>query len=188
MTAASVTPQGPGDLRALRDVLGSFVTGVTVVTTMDTDGTRWGLTANSFSSVSLDPPLILWSQSLDAHSHPVFRRAHRFAINILAEDQIDLARRFAGRCPDRFEGVATVAGLGDVPLIEGTLAVLECVREAILPGGDHAVFVGRVERMASRPLRPLAFGPGGYLVTQSHDGAATARAPISDDMKGETCT
>jgi flavin reductase (DIM6/NTAB) family NADH-FMN oxidoreductase RutF len=102
----------------------------------------------------------------------VFRRAQRFAINILTEDQIDLAQRFAGRSPDKFEGVATVAGLGDVPLIDGALAVLECVRESIFPGGDHVLFVGRVERMASRPLRPLAFGQGGYLVTQSHNGSA----------------
>ena len=158
MTSSSVTTQDPSDLRALRDVLGSFVTGVTVVTTLDTDGTRWGLTANSFSSLSLDPPLIVWSQSLNARSHPVFRRAQRFAINILTEDQIDLAQRFAGRSPDKFEGVATLAGLGDVPLIDGALAVLECVRESIFPGGDHVLFVGRVERMASRPLRPLAFG------------------------------
>ena len=174
MNSSSATTQDPSDLRALRDVLGSFVTGVTVVTTIDTDGTRWGLTANSFSSLSLDPPLIVWSQSLNARSHLVFRRADRFAINILAEDQIDLANRFASRSPDKFEGVATVAGLGDVPLIDGTLAVLECVRESIFPGGDHVLFVGRVERMASRPLRPLAFGQGGYLVTQSHSGTATA--------------
>jgi flavin reductase (DIM6/NTAB) family NADH-FMN oxidoreductase RutF len=85
------------DGKELRRVLGAFVTGVTVVTTTDAEGRRWGLTANSFSSVSLDPPLVLWSQSIRAPSHAAFAAAGRFAVNILAEDQIELSNRFARR-------------------------------------------------------------------------------------------
>src|SRR4051812_18428675 len=106
------------DARALRQVLGAFVTGVTVITTVDASGKPHGLTANSFSSVSLDPPLILWSQSLTAPSHPVFRDADRFVVNILADDQVEVSNRFARGGADKFAGCATRAGLGGVPLIE----------------------------------------------------------------------
>ena len=116
MTALAAPLAAPGtqlrepacalDARELRQVLGSFVTGVTVITTVDQEGKRWGLTANSFTSVSLNPPLILWNQSVSAPSHPVFREAQRFAVNILAEDQIDVSRRFAGAAADKFAGVA----------------------------------------------------------------------------------
>lgn len=154
------------DPRELRQVLGTFVTGVTVVTTVDAQGRRWGLTANSFTSVSLDPPLILWNQALRAPSHPVFRDAPRFAINILAEDQVELSRRFAGPAPDKFAGLCVQEGLGGVPLLAGCAAWLECTRESVFPGGDHAVFIGRVQRMARHARRPLVFGQGQYLVAQ----------------------
>ncbi|HYF16780.1 MAG TPA: flavin reductase family protein [Ramlibacter sp.] len=157
------------DVRELRQVLGSFVTGVTVITTVDAQGRRWGLTANSFTSLSLDPPLILWNQSVTAPSHPVFRDAQRFAVNILAEDQVELSRRFASAATDKFAGVATSEGLGGIPLVEGCAAWLECSREAVLPGGDHAVFIGRVERMDRRGRPPLVFGQGRYLKAMPHE-------------------
>src|SRR5258708_37730111 len=105
------------DSRDLRRVLGTFVTGVTVVTTTDDEGRYHGVTANSFSSVSLDPPLVLWSQAINAQSHPVFFKAERFAVNILAEDQIELSKRFAKSSEEKFSGVDVDIGSGGVPLL-----------------------------------------------------------------------
>lgn len=155
--------------RDLRQVLGSFVTGVTVITTLDSSGRPAGLTANSFNSVSIEPPLVLWSQALSAPSYPVFRDAERFAICILADDQIDISKRFSSRVADRFEGVPVRAGLGGVPLIEGAAAYIECVRECSYPGGDHAVFLGRVVRIERRQRRPLVFGAGRYMIAAPSD-------------------
>jgi len=157
------------DARALRQVLGAFVTGVTVITTVDGSGRPHGLTANSFSSVSLDPPLILWSQSRSAPSHPVFREAERFVVNILADDQVEISRRFARPGGDKFAGCASRPGLGGVPLIRGCAAWLECRRVNSFPGGDHLVFLGQVERIERSAAQPLVFGGGKYLVAQPHD-------------------
>ncbi len=151
------------DARQLRNVLGRFFTGVTVVTTVDESGKSLGVTANSFTSVSLDPPLILWNQAVASPSHPVFRSADRFAINILAEDQVSVSQRFARPSPNRFEGLPVTSGLGGIPLIDGCCAVLECRKIATHAGGDHAVFIGQVERVRSNDRRPLIFGDGKYL-------------------------
>lgn len=158
----------PFDARELRQVLGSFVTGVTVITTVDGGGKAHGLTANSFSSVSLDPPLILWSQSRAAPSHPVFRACERFAVNILADDQVDVSNRFARAADDKFAGSGVRPGLGGVPLIEGCAAHLECRLVNAFPGGDHMVFIGEVERIERHARQPLVFGGGRYLVAQPH--------------------
>lgn len=157
------------DARALRRTLGAFTTGVTVVTTRDAAGKPHGVTANSFSSVSLDPPLILWSQSLTSRSHPAFRESERFVVNIMADDQIAISNQFAKSIDDKFQGIATTDGLGGVPIIEGSAAYLECTKVAAYPGGDHIVFIGRVERIHRSPRRPLAFGDGRYMVTFAHD-------------------
>jgi flavin reductase (DIM6/NTAB) family NADH-FMN oxidoreductase RutF/DNA-binding IclR family transcriptional regulator len=157
------------DARELRQVLGSFVTGVTVITTVDADGKPHGLTVNSFSSVSLDPPLVLWSQSLTSPSHPVFRDAERFVVNILADDQVAISNQFARGKDDKFAGIATDAGLGGVPLIRGSAAYLECRRMDCIRGGDHMVFLGQVERIERSGRQPLVFGGGRYLVAQPHD-------------------
>jgi flavin reductase (DIM6/NTAB) family NADH-FMN oxidoreductase RutF/DNA-binding IclR family transcriptional regulator len=171
--------QRPGittfDKRQLRDVLGSFVTGVTVVTTVDAEGTLHGLTANSFSSVSLDPPLVLWSQATSAGSHPVFRDADRFTINILAEDQYDLANRFATRSPDKFSGIDYDLGVDGLPLLRDCSAWLECKVVSRYPGGDHVIFVGSVDCIRQSTRRPLVFGGGQYLVADPHD---LGRAPL----------
>jgi flavin reductase (DIM6/NTAB) family NADH-FMN oxidoreductase RutF/DNA-binding IclR family transcriptional regulator len=159
----------PFDSRELRQVLGAFVTGVTVITALDKDGKPHGLTANSFTSVSLDPPLILWSQSLTAPSHPVFREAERFVVNILADDQVEVAKRFARGGRDKFAHCQTTPGLGGVPLIVGCAAYLECRRMDSFPGGDHVVFLGRVERTERTGRQPLVFGGGRYLIAQPHD-------------------
>jgi flavin reductase (DIM6/NTAB) family NADH-FMN oxidoreductase RutF len=147
----------------LRRVLGRFFTGVTVVTTVDETGKAWGVTANSFTSVSLDPPLVLWNQAIASPSHPVFRSAERFAINILAEDQVSVSQRFSRSNLDKFKGVPVTRGLGGIALINGCCAVLECRKVATHAGGDHAVFIGQIERMTSNDQRPLLFGDGKYM-------------------------
>ena len=162
-------PQRTFDARELRQVLGTFVTGVTVITTIDEQGKPHGLTANSFSSVSLDPPLILWSQSVTAPSHAVFKGCERFAVNILADDQVGISNRFARGGADKFSGTSMAQGLGGVPLIDGCAAHLECRKVHAYPGGDHVVFIGEVERIQRHARQPLAFGSGRYLVAQPHD-------------------
>lgn len=159
----------PFDAQDLRKVLGSFVTGVTVITTRDRAGAAHGLTVNSFSSVSLDPPLILWSQALAAPSHPVFMEADRFVVNILADDQVDTSNRFARSGVDKFADTAVESGIGDIPMIQGCAAHLECRRVHSYPGGDHVVFIGEVERIWRHSREPLVFGGGRYLVAQPHD-------------------
>ena len=143
------------DSHELRRALGAFVTGVTVVTTVDEDGRFHGVTANSFSSVSLDPPLVLWSQAVTAHSHPVFFKAERFAVNILAEDQIELSNRFAKSSRDKFGGLEVDIGLGGVPLLRGCSARLQCRLFSSLPGGDHTIYVGEVESIDRAERRSL---------------------------------
>lgn len=157
------------DKRQLRDVLGSFVTGVTVITTRDAEGKMHGLTANSFSSVSLDPPLVLWSQATSAGSHPAFRDTERFTINILAEDQYDVANHFAARSPDKFSGIDYDLGVDGLPLLRHCSAWLECKVVSRYPGGDHVIFVGSVDCIRQSAKRPLVFGGGQYLVADPHD-------------------
>ena len=157
------------DSRNLRQVLGAFPTGVTVVTTLDADGHPFGVTANSFSSVSLDPPLILWSQSNTSSSHQAFRDAERFVVNIMADDQIQVANQFAKSGVDKFNGIAVRQGLGGLPVIERTAAHLECRKVAAYPGGDHTIFVGLIEHYERSSRNSLAFGNGRYALTFAHD-------------------
>ncbi|VTU15098.1 p-hydroxyphenylacetate 3-hydroxylase, reductase component [Variovorax sp. PBL-H6] len=169
------------DARQFRDALGAFVTGVTVVTTVDADGKPHGLTANSFSSVSLDPPLVLWSQSLKAPSHPIFSEAAHFCVSILADDQVDISNRFA-RPGNKFDGVPTRQGIAGIPLIEGSAATLECTKVTSYPGGDHTVFIGRVRSIERSDRRPLAFGGGKYLVAHRHDASRAIAAAASSNI------
>lgn len=157
------------DKRELRNVLGTFTTGVTIVTTRDAEGASHGVTANSFSSVSLDPPLVLWSQALTSRSYPAFRDSEHFAVNILADDQVAISNHFAQSKDDKFSGIAHDVGLGGVPVLAGTTAHLECVKVATYPGGDHVVYVGRVERVGHSKRQPLAFGSGRYMVPYARD-------------------
>ncbi|MBR0713911.1 flavin reductase [Bradyrhizobium liaoningense] len=157
------------DHRELRDVLGSFVTGVTVVTTVDEERRHHGLTVNSFSSVSLDPPLVLWSQSNSSPSYPIFSKSGRFVINILAEDQIDLSNRFARSGPDKFSNLEIDIGNHGLPILKDTSAWLVCRFVSAIPGGDHTIFLGEVEQIRRTARRPLVFGGGKYLVADTHD-------------------
>jgi flavin reductase (DIM6/NTAB) family NADH-FMN oxidoreductase RutF/DNA-binding IclR family transcriptional regulator len=164
-----VTETAALDALKLRQVLGKFVTGVTVVTTVDSQGRPYGVTANSFSSVSLDPPLVLWSQATKSPSHAIFREAPYFAINILAEDQIELSNRFAASGTDKYSGLDVDAGVGGVPLLRECSAWIECRVVSVMPGGDHAIYLGRVQRFLHTERRPLVFGGGQYLIADSHD-------------------
>jgi flavin reductase (DIM6/NTAB) family NADH-FMN oxidoreductase RutF len=147
-----------------RAALGMFATGVTIVTARGADGTLVGLTANSFNSVSLDPPLVLWSLARRAGSMPVFARGSHYAINILAADQKDLAQRFATRDIDRFAGVSWREGTGGAPVLDGVAAVFECANRSQYEEGDHVIFVGEVERCAARAgAQPLIFHGGRYF-------------------------
>lgn len=154
----------PTDTQQFRAALGLFATGVTIVTARGPDGTLVGLTANSFNSVSLSPPLVLWSLARSAGSMPVFSRGSHYAINILAADQKDLAQRFATRDIDRFAGVAWREGAGGAPVLDGAVAVFECANRSRYEEGDHVIFVGEVERCTSRPgAQPLIFHGGRYF-------------------------
>jgi len=141
-----------------------FATGVTIVTARDAQGRPVGLTANSFNSVSLAPPLVLWSLSRQAGSMSAFASGSHYAINILAADQRALAERFAGSRVDRFEGLSFREGAGGAPLIEGTVAVFECFNRSRYEEGDHVIFVGEVERCECRTgASPLIFHGGRYF-------------------------
>ena len=147
-----------------RTALGMFATGVTIVTARAPDGAPVGLTANSFNSVSLSPPLVLWSLARNAGSMPAFERGSHYAINILAADQHLLAERFAGKAIDRFEGVVFREGAGGAPILDGSAAVFECFNRSRYEEGDHVIFVGEVERCAHRPgAQPLIFHGGRYF-------------------------
>lgn len=168
------------DPRQLRKVLGTFVTGVTVVTTRDAAGVAHGATANSFSSVSLDPPLVLWSQALTSRSYPAFHASDHFAVNILADDQVDISNHFAKSQDDKFRDIEHSDGVGRVPVLAGTAAHFECLKVAEYPGGDHVVYLGRIEGFSQSHRRPLAFGGGRYLLAYSYDLGQQARGTGSD--------
>ncbi|MEO1187837.1 MAG: flavin reductase family protein [Pseudomonadota bacterium] len=151
------------DLHTFRNTLGLFVTGVTVITTRDAAGRPVGITANSFNSVSLDPPLILWSVGLNALSLQAFSNATAFAVHILRDDQADLSKRFATSGGDKFSGLKMQSGLNDVPLLPDCAAQLECLPHAQHPAGDHILFIARVHRLASDPAAmPLVYHGGRY--------------------------
>lgn len=156
------------DSRAFRNTLGRFVTGVTVVTTRHVRGDRVGVTANSFNSVSLDPPLILWSLNRDSSTLASFEGAGYFAVHILGQDQIDLSQRFATPSADKFAGLKTTEGNGGVPLLEGCAARLECRTYNRHPAGDHTIFIGEVIVFeASEEVDPLLFHGGRYTRLQN---------------------
>ena len=151
------------DLRTFRETLGLFVTGVTIITTRDENGEAVGITANSFNSVSLDPPLILWSVGLKALSLRAFSDAESFAVHILRDDQAGLSQRFATSGTDKFRELDVESGLGGAPLLPDCAARLECSLFAKYPAGDHVLFIAKVERLASDPAAmPLVYHGGRY--------------------------
>lgn len=155
-------PEAAFDLLEYRRALGRFATGITIVGARDGAGKPVGLTVNSFNSVSLDPPLIVWSLARHSPTRGAFEQCGHFAVNVLAHDQEWLSRQFAAKIADRFAGVRYADGAGGAPLIEGCCAWFECQNHARYPGGDHVVFIGRVERYARRDVRPLVYHGGRY--------------------------
>ena len=151
--------------KELRDALGAFATGVTIVTTRDAEGNDVGLTANSFNSVSLDPPMVLWSLALSSRSLPAFRQAEEFAVHILSADQEGLSSRFASRGIDKFAGLEVERNEAGIPLLPGCAARLQCRTAHQYQGGDHLIFVGEVLSFERDMRPPLVFHSGRYALT-----------------------
>jgi len=160
---------GAVDFRA---ALGSFATGVTIVTTKAPDGADVGMTANSFNSVSLDPPMVLWSISKTALSQPVFAAAEYFAVCILASGQEDLSNRFARRGEDKFADLTLERGPGDIPLLDGCAARFKCRTAYRYEGGDHDIIVGEVLEFDHFDRKPLLFHRGKYSALATGMGGA----------------
>jgi flavin reductase (DIM6/NTAB) family NADH-FMN oxidoreductase RutF len=152
------------DHRAFRKVLGCFATGVTVVTTVTAPaGVPAGVTVSSFASVSLDPPLVLFSLDRGSAHLEAFSASGRFAVNILGETQQALSMRFAGAEADRWVDLAWQTGETGAPLIPGCIAALDCLTHALVDGGDHVIFIGRVvSASGDRDARPLLYHAGAY--------------------------
>jgi 3-hydroxy-9,10-secoandrosta-1,3,5(10)-triene-9,17-dione monooxygenase reductase component len=156
-------PKNDPVVRSFRDSLGMFPTGVTVVTARSSSGEALGLTISSFNSVSLAPPLVVWSLASHLPSLPIFEAAEVYAINVLAEDQQEMSQRFATRSDDKFAGLDFTDGIDGVPLLPGCSAWFECRQFSRHPGGDHVVFIGEVirfDRQADK--KPLVFQGGAY--------------------------
>lgn len=150
------------DKAAFRNALGTFATGVTIVTARDAEGRPVGLTANSFNSVSLDPPMVLWSLALDSASLPAFRDAPSWAVHILAAGQQEMSNRFATRGADKFEGLDVANGPEGAPLIPGCAARFGCRASFEYEGGDHAIFLGEVVDFDRSEADPLIYHGGRY--------------------------
>src|SRR5262245_16891948 len=145
------------DPRAFRSALSSFTTGVTIVTTREAAGRDIGLTVNSFNSVSLDPPMVLWSLARTSNSLGAFRASRRFAVHVLSAEQEPLSGRFARRGADRFEGLELERGEGGIPLLTGCAARFQCRTAFEYEGGDHVIFVAEVVEFDHDDRPPLVF-------------------------------
>ena len=162
------------DAKVLRNALGTFATGVTIVTTRH-EGKDIGLTANSFNSVSLDPPLVLWSLAKKSSNIEAFNNVDAFAVHILGADQIDLSNRFATPGIDKFEGLDVERGKLDVPLLLDCAARFVCQTAYRYDGGDHVIFVGEVLELESYDKEPLLFHQGKYARKTAQSSPETAR-------------
>jgi flavin reductase (DIM6/NTAB) family NADH-FMN oxidoreductase RutF len=189
MTLPTTTPSRPapgpveqgdpaGDARSFRRALGQFATGVTVVAT-SYEGEVVGMAANSFSAVSLDPPLVLWSIRKESSRCGAFSESGHFSVNVLADDQMDVSSLFGRPQPGQFDQAEWSPGTHGDPLVAGAIAQFECVTHDVLDGGDHVVLVGRVERFARFEGAPLLFAQGQYGVFETHPGleAGPSAAP-----------
>ncbi|WGR93060.1 flavin reductase family protein [Bradyrhizobium sp. ISRA443] len=150
------------DPRDFRNALGTFATGVTIVTAMSAEGRPYGITCNSFASVSLNPPLVLWSLGMFSQGLPIFQNASHFTVNVLAASQQALAVRFARSSDDKFAGVSWTPGLGSAPILADVVANFQCRSVNRYYGGDHVIFLGAVEAYAYNQRVPLLFARGGF--------------------------
>ena len=158
------------DTDAFRSALSRFATGIGVVTTLDSKGAKVGITVSSFNSVSLEPPLILWSIGLDSMSYDVFTAVDYFAVHILAGHQEELCDRFAQRGNDKFASFDCREGIHGVPILPEFAACFECSTEHIYPGGDHKIIVGRVHRFEERETEPLVYYRSRFLRSEFPPG------------------
>ena len=152
----------PIDPRDFRSALGTYATGVTIITAAGADGKPYGLTCNSFASVSLNPPLVLWSLVLYSSSLSVFQNASHFAVNVLGASQQALANKFSKSSEDKFVGVDWTSGIGNAPLLTESVANFQCRAVNRYYGGDHVIFLGAVEAYEYNRNEPLLFARGGY--------------------------
>ena len=171
------------EAKSLRNAFGSFMTGVTVVTTMEPNGAPRGFTANSFTSVSLDPPLLLICIAETASSCAVFSRTPGFVVNILAEDQKDVSGIFASKRPDKFAEVSWTTSANGQPVIDGSLSWFDCARREVIEAGDHIILLGAIRDFDTRDANPLGYARGGY-VTLGLEQAAVNAASKSHTVVG----
>ncbi len=165
----------PIDPRDFRNALGTYATGVTIITAVGEDGKPYGITCNSFASVSLNPPLVLWSLVIFSTSMSAFQNASHFAVNVLGASQQALANKFAKSSEDKFSGVEWTPGLGGAPLLAGSVANFQCRFAGRYYGGDHVIFLGAVEAYAYSHKEPLLFARGGYGRFLPDDGGPESR-------------
>ncbi len=183
MDTAQDTPINP---KAFRRALGNFATGVTIITAKAPDGTIVGVTASSFNSLSMDPPLILWSSIKGTPSCAVFEQASHFAVNILASDQMDMSNHFARQQDDKFAGMEWEQGIGGAPIFPNCAGRFQCETYDKLDGGDHWIFVGRVIAFDDFGRPPLCFHRGSYAMVFDHPSAfpQTPDSPLPDAEAG----
>lgn len=162
MAEEAAVQDAPIDPIALRRAFGTFVTGVTVITTLEADGTPRGMTANSFTSVSLDPPLLLVCVAKSAASYAAFTEAPCFAVNILHEGQVDVSATFASKSPDKFQSVNHDRAHTGAPVLTDSLTWFDCSLHSSVDAGDHAILIGRVRAFGTSPSAPLGFCRGRY--------------------------
>jgi 3-hydroxy-9,10-secoandrosta-1,3,5(10)-triene-9,17-dione monooxygenase reductase component len=171
----------PLDPKEFRKALGTFTTGVTIITGRSANGTPVGVTANSFNSVSLDPPMVLWSLAKSSRSLPAFEGSDYWAVHILSADQDALSNQFAKSGEDKFNNVDVTPGAGDVPLLDGCAARLQCKTSFKYEGGDHIIFVGEVVAFDRSNVPPLVFHGGKYAVaTAKSDHLAFSKGAPQD--------
>jgi 3-hydroxy-9,10-secoandrosta-1,3,5(10)-triene-9,17-dione monooxygenase reductase component len=179
-----MAPDFEARTRQFRAALGSFATGVTIVTTRSAAGEDIGLTANSFNSVSLDPPMVLWSLARKSLSLPAFLESGYFAVHVLAATQEDLSVTFATRGADKFAGLSVTRGAGGIPLLPGCSALFQCKTAFNYEGGDHVIFVGEVQEFEHFNRAPLVFHSGRYAVAV--EKPASTAAPNREDTEPDS--
>ncbi len=172
------------DPRAFRDALGNFATGVTVITTHCEKVGKVGMTANSFNSVSLNPPMVLWSLARHSKALEFFRSAGKFCVNVLAADQVSLSDHFASKKTDKFADVKWRNGALGLPVLEGTAATFECETAFEYEGGDHMIFVGTVHKFTDSQRKALLYHGGKYAVSNLHPVNALAGQPSAPQSTG----
>lgn len=173
-TTTTASPSAPAPAAAapkpeLRHAFGRFPTGIAVITTLDEDGQPYGITVNSFASVSMSPPMLSWNVIRGSRAHATIGQAQRFVVNILSQDQRHVAQQMASRMEDRFHGVAVRHSSEGLPVIEDALATFECEVHAMVEAGDHDIVLGRIQYFEHREGAPLVYWQGRYATAACED-------------------